>query len=228
MSVDTDPYISKRNIMVAEQIRARGVLSHDVLRTMEMVPRHRFVPPDMVWAAHDDRPLEIGLGQTISQPYMVAAMTQALEVFPGCRVLEIGTGSGYQAAILEEMGCYVWTVERHLELALSSARCLRELSYRQTHVRVGDGGKGWPEFAPFDRIIITAASPKVPPALGAQVAVGGIIVIPIGSRTVQRLTVIERVGLEDFKSSSLMQCVFVPLLGEEGWAGTADSGPKEA
>jgi protein-L-isoaspartate(D-aspartate) O-methyltransferase len=218
MSVETDPYFDKRTAMVADQIRARGVRSKEVLHAMEMVPRHRFVPEDLRWAAYEDRPLEIGYGQTISQPYMVAAMTDALQIFPGCRILEVGTGSGYQAAVLEEMGAYVWTIERHAGLAISASRRLKRLGYRHCSVRVGDGGNGWKEYAPFDRVIVSAAAPRTPAALAAQTQIGGIIVIPVGSRTLQNLAVMERMGMDEFHTEKIMKCMFVPLLGAEGWS----------
>jgi protein-L-isoaspartate(D-aspartate) O-methyltransferase len=166
--------------MVDEQLRIRGIRDARVLDAMARVPRHRYVPPDQQDAAYADRPLPIGFGQTISQPYIVAFMTEALEVRPTDVVLEIGTGSGYQAAILGELAREVYTVEIVAELGDRAARTLAALGYRNVHVRVGDGNLGWPEHAPFDRIIVTAAPEAVPVALVEQLAVGGRMVLPVG------------------------------------------------
>jgi protein-L-isoaspartate(D-aspartate) O-methyltransferase len=166
--------------MVERQIRLRGIDDPRVLAAMREVPRHRFVPPEQVGQAYDDTPLPIGYGQTISQPYIVAYMTQALELEPGHRVLEIGTGSGYQAAVLARIVTDVYTIEIVSELAARAAGTLRELGYTGVHVRDGDGYAGWPEEAPFDRIIVTAAPDHVPQPLVDQLRVGGRLVIPVG------------------------------------------------
>ncbi len=166
--------------MIRQQIESRNVQNRAVLRVMEATPRHRFVPESLKGSAYEDRPLPIGFGQTISQPYIVAAMTELLDVKPEHRVLEIGTGSGYQAAILAQLSKQVFSIEIVPELAKSSAKLLDELGYKNVTVRHGDGYKGWPEEAPFDRIILTAAPPEIPPALIQQLTPGGILVAPEG------------------------------------------------
>lgn len=171
---------AKRRQMVDQQIRARGVRDPRVLAAMEAVPRHRFVLPDDEHTAYADSPIAIGHGQTISQPYIVAYMTEALNLPPDARVLEIGTGSGYQAAVLAELVKDVYTIEIVTPLAERAARLLRDLGYDNVHVRDGDGYKGWPEEAPFQAIIVTAAPDHVPDALVEQVAIGGRLVIPVG------------------------------------------------
>jgi protein-L-isoaspartate(D-aspartate) O-methyltransferase len=167
--------------MVREQLRARGIQDTLVLAAMARVPRHEFVPSPLQHLAYEDGPLPIGSGQTISQPYIVAYMTEAARVSAGHRVLEIGTGSGYQAAILAELAREVWTIEIVPELATRAGEVLRRLGYTNVHVRTGDGYLGWPERAPFDAIVVTAAPDHVPPALVAQLAVGGRMVIPVGA-----------------------------------------------
>lgn len=177
--------------MVDEQIRARGVTNERVLAAMRKVPRHRFVPPHLAARAYDDTPLPIGHDQTISQPFIVGYMTEALEIAPEHRVLEIGTGSGYQAAVLGELAREVYTIEIVPELARSGAATLKALGYANVHVREGDGYAGWPDRAPFDRIIVTAAPPEVPPPLVEQLAAGGRMVIPVGA-VEQWLTIVEK------------------------------------
>ncbi len=202
--------------MVAEQIAGRGITDPAVLKAMQSVPRHRFVPQDQQDAAYLDRALPIGEGQTISQPYMVAAMTQALEPGPGQKVLEIGTGSGYQTAILASIAEHVTTIERRPDLAARAARLLGELGYSNVTVVVGDGSAGLPRDAPFDRIIVTAGAPDVPEPLVSQLADGGRLVIPVGPRQIQDLVVIRRRG-DSVQQSMGEACVFVPLVGEHGW-----------
>jgi protein-L-isoaspartate(D-aspartate) O-methyltransferase len=180
----------ERRRMVAEQIRGRDVSDPAVLRAMERVPRHTFVPPELQSQAYDDNPLPIGNGQTISQPYIVAYMTEALELQPGHRVLEIGTGSGYQAAVLAEIVREVYTIEIVEPLGRQSKALLESLS-KNVQVRIGDGYGGWPEHAPFDRIIVTAAPDHVPQPLVDQLAVGGRMVIPVGT-DYQELLVISK------------------------------------
>ena len=166
--------------MVAEQIEARGIRTAGVLEAMRRVPRHRFVPPELEGEAYEDHPLRIGNGQTISQPYIVAYMTDALELEPSHKVLEIGTGSGYQAAVLAERVREVYTIEIVAELADRATRVLRDLGYANVHVRHGDGYAGWLEHAPFDAIMVTAAPDHVPEPLVQQLAPGGRMIIPVG------------------------------------------------
>ncbi|MFP4345655.1 MAG: protein-L-isoaspartate(D-aspartate) O-methyltransferase [Anaerolineales bacterium] len=161
-------------------LRSRGIHDPNVLQAMRKVPRERFVPPDLVGRAYGDYPLPIGKGQTISQPYIVAMMTQALEIEPGDKVLEIGTGSGYQTAILAAMGADVYSVEVVEELYESAARLLEDLGYEDVHLRLGSGHLGWPEYAPYQGIIATAAPPRIPPALIEQLDEGGNMIIPVG------------------------------------------------
>jgi protein-L-isoaspartate(D-aspartate) O-methyltransferase len=183
----------RRLEMVEDQIRQRGVTDERVLDVMRSVPRERFVPPDAAPRAYDDTPLAIGFGQTISQPYIVAYMTEALAVQPTHRVLEIGTGSGYQAAILGQLAREVYTIEIVSGLARTASTVLRELGYSNVHVREGDGYVGWPEHAPFDRIIVTAAPNEIPQPLIEQLAPGGRLVIPVGSQgDTQWMTIVER------------------------------------
>ncbi len=213
---DTD-LTARRLQMVDRDLRGRGVRHEGVLAAMSAVPREAFLPPEMRHLAYEDRALPLSQGQTISQPYIVAAMTEALEPGPDDRVLEVGTGSGYQAAILAEIVARVYSVERLDDLADEARRTLERLGYDNVRIRVGDGTRGWPEEAPFDGIVITAAAPDVPPSLQRQLSEdGGRLVAPVGSRTMQDLVRMVREG-EEFRSEVLMGCRFVPLLGEEGW-----------
>ncbi len=177
--------------MVETQIRARGITNPAVLDVMRRVPRHLFVPPDSQRVAYDDRPLPIGLDQTISQPYIVAYMTDALQLEPDHTVLEIGTGSGYQAAVLAELVREVYSIEIVAELAERARTTLSTLGYDNVHVRTGDGYAGWPEQAPFPRIIVTAAPPEIPQALVDQLAVGGRMAVPVG-RFTQAMTIVTK------------------------------------
>ncbi|HIE52022.1 MAG TPA: protein-L-isoaspartate(D-aspartate) O-methyltransferase, partial [Armatimonadetes bacterium] len=178
---------AEREAMVERQIRARGVRDPRVLEAMRQVPRHKFVLPSLQAQAYQDTPLPIGLDQTISQPYMVALMTELLELKGPEKVLEVGTGSGYQAAILAELAEQVYTIERIPELAAAARQRLQELGYHNVTVRVGDGTLGWPEEAPFEAIIVTAGGQTVPPALKEQLAEGGRLVIPVGGYRMQDL-----------------------------------------
>jgi protein-L-isoaspartate(D-aspartate) O-methyltransferase len=209
-------YADRRRRMVEDQIRSRGLANSELLEAMTEVPRHAFVPPDQEAFAYEDRALPIGLGQTISQPYMVAIMTDALDPAPGTRVLEIGTGSGYQAALLAHLGSEVWTIERLPAIALRAETILKRLGIEGVHCRTGDGTLGWPEEAPFEGIIVTAGSPDIPPSLKRQLADGGRLVIPTGSWSLQELVMVERRG-DDFLERRGGACAFVPLVGEEGW-----------
>jgi len=195
--------------MVADQIRGRGIRDPGILEAMTRVPRSTFVPPLFQKQAHADHPLPIGHGQTISQPYIVARMIQLARVRPDMRVLDVGTGSGYQAAVLAEMGARVHAVERIPELAEAAERRLRELGYAVS-VRRGDGKEGWPKYAPFDAILVAAASPTVPRPLKEQLATGGRLVMPVGGPGAQRLTVVER-RAQGWREIPGEAVVFVPL-----------------
>lgn len=202
--------------MVGGQIAARGITDPRVLKAMETIPRHLFVPQDIRDRAYDDSPLPIGDGQTISQPYMVAWMTELLELGGEDRVLEVGTGSGYQAAILCELAGRVYSIEMHANLAARAGEMLRSLGYMNISIRVGDGTNGWPEEAPFNSIIVTAGAPSVPQPLLEQMAEGGRLVIPVGSKGMQMLNVITRKDGK-FQAKQEGNCVFVPLVGKFGW-----------
>jgi protein-L-isoaspartate(D-aspartate) O-methyltransferase len=195
--------------MVEDQIERRGITDPAVLAAMRAVPRHRFVPPDQASAAYDDRALPIGFGQTISQPYVVAYMTQALQLAPAHRVLEVGTGSGYQSAILAEIVKDVQTMEIVPELAARARELLAELGYSNVHVRSGDAYAGLPELAPFDRIIVTAAPDHVPQPLIDQLAVGGRMIVPVGGSR-QQLVLVTK-DADEIHSERLLDVVFVPL-----------------
>jgi protein-L-isoaspartate(D-aspartate) O-methyltransferase len=203
---------ARREQMVRNQIEARGVKDASVLESMRTVPRHLFVPEDFREAAYHDSPLPIGEGQTISQPYIVALMTELLEVGAGSKVLEIGTGSGYQAAVLAEMGVEVFSIEIRQGLCEHSRGVLAGLGYELVHVRCGDGYGGWPEQAPFDGIIVTAAPDRIPDPLVDQLADGARMVIPVGE-FYQELKVINRSGT-DFEERSVIPVRFVPMTGE--------------
>jgi protein-L-isoaspartate(D-aspartate) O-methyltransferase len=207
-----DPFAAARERMVTEQIVERGVADPRVLRAIRRVPRHLFVPEALREVAYDDRPLPISDGQTISQPYVVALMTELAEVRPGARVLEIGTGSGYQAAVLAELGAEVFTIEIVERLGQKARDRLRRLGYRAVTVKVGDGFRGWPDKAPFDAIVVTAAPPEVPQPLLRQLKVGGHLVIPVGEEY-QELLVVERRAL-GYQRRSVVPVAFVPMTGE--------------
>lgn len=202
--------------MVREQLRARDITDERVLKILQRVPRHLFVPPSEAHRAYEDHPLSIGQGQTISQPYMVALMTQCLALGGWESVLEIGTGSGYQTAILSELAQAVFTVERFTELSEQSRKVLTALGYANVNFRVGDGSQGWPEHAPYDRIVVTAGAPQVPEALRMELADGGILVIPVGPEEGQNLLVIRR-NHQEFEKKTVCACVFVKLVGQQGW-----------
>ncbi len=224
--VDAENQLAQlRANMVEYQLRRRGIRSERVLQAFLKVPRHKFVRPQDIWHAYEDYPLSIGYGQTISQPYMVATMTELLELTGNERVLEVGTGSGYQAAILAELAKEVFTIERIPELAQRAEQILRELGYTNVTVIVGDGSKGLSEHAPYDAIIVTAAAPAPPKPLLEQLKDGGRLVIPVGSRKLQDLLRITRRGNE-FITENFGPCLFVPLIGEEGWKGEAEN-PEE-
>lgn len=198
--------------MVRDSIAARGVEDGRVLAAMRAVPRERFVPPDRRDEAYEDRALPIGHDQTVSQPYVVALMTELARIEPGDRVLEVGTGSGYQAAVLAELASEVYSIEIVEPLARSARAALAELGYRNVEVRVGDGYAGWPERAPFDAILVAAAPPEVPEPLREQLAVGGRLVIPVGRGRVSELRVITRTP-DGFQERSVLPVSFVPMTG---------------
>jgi len=203
--------------MLDEQLTARGIRAARVLAALGRVDRAYFVPDHLRSDAYADRALPIACEQTISQPYIVALMTEALELSGSERVLEIGTGSGYQAAVLAELAAWVVTVERHAELSREAARRLYSLGYQNVSLIVGDGTLGWPELAPYDRIVITAAGPEVPPALWEQLAEGGILVAPLGPPESQDLQQIRKIGGRPL-IRSLGGCRFVPLVSVDGAA----------
>jgi protein-L-isoaspartate(D-aspartate) O-methyltransferase len=208
-----DQFAVQRERMVREQIASRGIKNAEVLKAMRAVPRHLFMPSDVRSHAYEDRPVPIGYGQTISQPYIVAYMSDALEVRPDHRVLEIGTGSGYQAAILSALAREVYSIEIVPQLAKSSAETLRQLGYKNVMVRGGDGYKGWPDKAPFDRILLTAAPPEVPPALIDQLKPGGILLAPVGKSPVeQEIVRISKAADGKITSRSLLPVRFVPMV----------------
>ncbi len=213
---EEDRYLKLRRKMIRQQIADRGVRDPRVLEAMLRVPRHLFVPEEIRYRAYDDCPLPIGEGQTISQPYMVAWMTELLELRGTERVLEIGTGSGYQAAVLCELAGEVYSIELHPRLAREAEGRLRALGYANFSIRAGDGTLGWPEKAPFDGIMVTAGSPSVPQPLLEQLAEGGRLVIPVGSTGMQMLTLVRRKE-NRFLTTEEGSCIFVPLVGKHGW-----------
>lgn len=228
----TDNYVTERNFplqtphrglisedrqLLVKDLRARGIADERVLEAMASVPRERFLERDFASRAYQDSALPIGDGQTISQPYTVAYQTQALQLKAGEKVLEVGTGSGYQAAVLARMGVRVFTIERHVELLETARKRLESLGFHRVISRAGDGTRGWPEYAPFDAILVTAGAPDVPESLTRQLNPnGGRMIIPIGGRQSQKMYLIHRNG-EDFKGEELNGFAFVPLIGAEGW-----------
>ncbi len=210
-----DP-LAARERMIDRQIRSRGIVDERILAAFRAVPRHLFVDPAMEGSAYGDHALPIGQGQTISQPYMVALMTQALDLEEGDRILEIGTGSGYQAAILAHLVRTVFTIERIAPLAQRAQRILAEIGITNVIQRVGDGSVGWSEFAPYDGIVVTAGAPRLPEGLADQLAVGGRMVIPVGSGAQQVLRIVERAA-DGYIDREGGLCAFVPLIGRRGW-----------
>ena len=211
-----DQFAVERAEMLEKQLRRRGVHDSGVLSAMAAVLREEFVPKEFRQRAYEDAPLPIGEGQTISQPYIVAAMTAALHLTGGERVLEIGTGCGYQAAILSRLGKIVFSIESRSELASSAAARLEHFGYANVHVHWGDGTLGLPELAPFDAILVAAAAPAVPTPLRSQLAEGGRLILPVGDADNQELLCLERHG-NSFETRTLEACRFVPLVGRYGW-----------
>lgn len=208
-------YETERKELI-DKLRLNGINDPLVLKAFWEVERHRFIPEAMEAHAYKDVALPIGFGQTISQPYTVAFMTQSLQLSKGAKVLEIGTGSGYQAAILVNMGMKVYTIERQHEIFLRTQRLFDRMQIRAV-MRLGDGTIGWNDYAPFDGIIVTAGSPIVPVNLKKQLAIGGRLVIPVGDRTSQVLKIITKRSEEDFHTEDIPRFAFVPLIGKEGW-----------
>ena len=201
----------QRERMVRKQLAERGIRDLHVLDAMRRVPRHEFVPESFQQDAYQDHPLPIGEGQTISQPYIVAAMLEYLAPQTAERVLEVGTGSGYVTALLSLLSAEVYSVERHAQLAISAESTLHRLGYRNMKIRVGDGSQGWPEYAPFDAILVSAATPEMPPALFAQLREGGRMVVPVGPPSSQELQLIRKVNGRP-EIQVLEGCRFVPLV----------------
>jgi protein-L-isoaspartate(D-aspartate) O-methyltransferase len=217
-TLQDDYFRARRAHMVRLQIAGRGIHDERVLEAMRKVPRHEFVPEPLRQDAYGDHPLPIGEGQTISQPYIVAAMLERLTVQPTDRILEIGTGSGYVTALLSLLCSEVYSVERHAQLVASAGTVLQKLKYRNVKVRAGDGSQGWAEYAPFDAILVSAATSEIPPALFAQLREAGRMMVPIGPPASQELQLISKVGGRP-EIEILEGCRFVPLV--EGTADTA-------
>jgi protein-L-isoaspartate(D-aspartate) O-methyltransferase len=218
MRDDVVNFDKARESMVERQLVSRGIRSARVLDAMRKVPRHLFVDEALQDGAYDDSPIPIGEGQTISQPYMVALMTELLDLTSESTVLEIGTGSGYQTAILAELTKQVYTIERIPQLAETAMRVLDQLEYDNIQTRIGDGTLGWSEHAPYDGIIVTAGAPSVPEALIEQLAENGKFVIPVGDRFSQILQIITKQG-NRIETKTSCHCVFVKLIGKNGWSG---------
>lgn len=214
-----DPKVTARTRMVDEQLSSRNIRDTRVLAAMREVPRHAFVPKPHEDEGYEDRPLPIGQGQTISQPYIVALMAELLRISPDAHVLEIGTGSGYSTAVLAELGRDVVTLERHAKLAAHAREILANLGITNARVHIADGTLGWPAEAPYDAICVTASGPVVPRELLDQLAVGGRLVIPVGDAPAsQNLFLIERTGIDSFVETNVCPVRFVPLVGARGWS----------
>jgi protein-L-isoaspartate(D-aspartate) O-methyltransferase len=215
-SINPEQLAQQRVRMVNVQLRERGIRDERVLTAMGKVPRERFIAPEYERDAYADRPVPIGEGQTVSQPLMVATMVEVLAVQPSDRVLEVGTGTGYEAAVLGELAAEVWTIERHSGLVERARQILAELGYSNIHVLYGDGSVGLPQQAPFNKILVAAGAPQAPPSLITQLADGGTMAVPVGNRVDQQLEVVRKIGGEIVTSSHVL-CCFVPLIGAEGW-----------
>jgi len=214
----TSDRFSQDRLHLVQELRSRGIHDERVLEAVAGIPRERFLDGQYAAHAYDDSALPIGEGQTISQPYTVAYQTQALDLKPGEKVLELGTGSGYQTAILAKMGVRVYTIERHVALLEQARKRLESLEFHRIISRAGDGTRGWPEYAPYDAILVTAGAPDVPESLTKQLSTeGGRLVIPIGDKKKQVMYLIRRNG-EKLSGEALADFSFVPLIGSEGWA----------
>lgn len=215
----TEPEAKKRDAMIETQLIARDIRNPAVLAAMRAVPREAFVPAAWIEEAYDDHPLPIEHGQTISQPYIVALMAQALLLTPHDRVLEIGTGAGYSAAVLSHIAADVYTVERLAALVSATRERLRHLGYRNIHVHHGDGTLGWPQYAPYQGIVVTAGGPAIPAALRDQLAIGGRLVMPVGTSSHgQRLIRLTRRSPTQLEREEIVGVRFVPLIGAQGWS----------
>jgi protein-L-isoaspartate(D-aspartate) O-methyltransferase len=201
---------------LVESLRFKGIKDELFLQAVLNVEREKFIPSGVRQHAYKDIALPIGYGQTISQPYTIAVMTEALQIKKGDKVLEIGTGSGYQAALLYEMGAKVYSIERHIDIYNEVLKRFEKLSIR-VHCRCSDGSMGWESYAPFDKIIVTAGAPNVPEALKKQLAIDGKMVIPVGSMSSQTLKVLTKTATDEFEIEEIPSFVFVPLIGKEGW-----------
>lgn len=207
---------SKRRNQLVNKLQEKGIKSRGVLQAVGAIPRHLFVDSALEHRAYEDTALPIGNGQTISQPYTVSVQTELLEIEKGDKVLEIGTGSGYQAAILCQIGADLYSVERHEQLYLNAKEILQQLGFR-AHLKCGDGTLGWGAYAPYDGIVVTAGAPVVPEELVKQLSIGGILVVPVGDQKSQTMIKITRTAEDDFKEERLNNFKFVPLIGEKGW-----------
>lgn len=213
MTVD---FSALREEMTAVQLLSRGIKNIKLLEAFRNIPRHIFVPEDVRKNSYDDHPLSIGQGQTISQPYMTALMTELLEIKAADKVLEIGTGSGYQAAVLSYLGAEVYSIEINNFLAAKAEEILNSLGYK-VKIKNGDGSLGWTDYFPYDKVIVTAASPELSPCWKEQLKTGGRLVVPLGKIFHQELAVIEKVAENEFRQKKICECVFVPLLGKYGF-----------
>jgi protein-L-isoaspartate(D-aspartate) O-methyltransferase len=209
-------YLKKRIEMIEDQIKTKGITDLKVINAMSEIPREIFVPPELQQYAYQDGAISIGEGQTISQPYMVAIMTECLELGENDKVLEIGTGSGYQMAVLLKLTPNVYSIERLPGLFEKAVNNLKALGHNKINIKLGDGSEGWEEEAPFDAIIVTSGAPFVPEALKLQLAEGGRLVIPAGSRHIQTLYKLTKID-NSFHKEEIINCVFVPLIGKYGW-----------
>jgi protein-L-isoaspartate(D-aspartate) O-methyltransferase len=213
----SQPFAAERFSMVESQLRQRGICDERLLAAMSKVPRHEFVSQHNWNEAYADHPVPIAEKQTTSQPYMIAAMVQAAQIKPEDRVLEIGAGSGYQTALLAELASQVFAVERYASLAETAQKTLESLGYRNAKIVTGDGSLGLPEAAPFDAIIVSAAAPRIPPALRDQLAIGGRLLVPVGESEQQVLELVQRNADGTMSVRTLEGCRFVPLIGEQGF-----------
>lgn len=207
----------EQRLALVNSLREKGIKEEKVLDAMMRLPREEFIDPSSVALAYDDNALPIDCNQTISQPYTVAYMTSRLEIMKGDKILEIGTGSGYQAALIYLMGARVFTIERIQELYSKAKDLFDSLGY-SINTRFGDGSIGWNEFTPYDGIIVTAAAPDIPKTLLNQLAVGGRLIIPVGNREIQKMYIIRKTAEKEFKTETTDQFKFVPLIGKEGWS----------